>query len=255
VAAPDAALWQLRVAGMSTPAVSLDTKSMRWRMASPGVNVVEAREGVIGSERIESHQWRVPTGRTSPLVPIALSGDRVLALEPRSDLTPPITNPLSALFFVFASGPYVRSSVWGLGPDGAVDLGMSRLELECHRLPSGDRGACQIFDASRTRFFTLDAATGRLAPAASLPGRFFAGDEPQGGWITGWYRGSPVALRLGPADAIRIVGPRGERAQMLAVSDRAAAGVWHQVPIGSGVRVEPIYQTTATAIIRVYAID
>jgi hypothetical protein len=42
---------------------------------------------------------------------------------------------------------------------------------------------------------------------------------------------------------------------MLAVSEHAAAGVWHQVPATSGMRVEPVYQETGTSVIRIYPID
>jgi hypothetical protein len=43
---------------------------------------------------------------------------------------------------------------------------------------------------------------------------------------------------------------------MLAASDRAIAGVWHQMPpVTSGIRVEAVYQDTLTSLIRIYAID
>jgi hypothetical protein len=258
VSAPDAARWQLRVTGLPMPAVSLDAKSQRWRLASrAGADAVEAREGVIGTEQISSYRWPVPEGHGAPFMPIALSGDRALALEPRPDLAVPIGDPLGAFMFVLASGARWRSTIWSLGPDGVSDLGTSRLELECHVLPIADRGACQIFDASRTRFFTMDAATRGITAVASLPGRFLVGEEPQGNWITGRYQSSLVAVRLAPADAIRIVGPNGAHAHMLAVSDRMAAGVWYQMqtPASSGIRVEPISQATGTSVIRVYPID
>jgi len=195
----------------------------------------------------------VPEGHSSPFIPIALAGDRALALEPRPDLASPITDPLGGLAFVLANAPRWRSTIWALGPDGPVDLGTSRLELECHRLLDG--GACQIFDASRTRFFAMDAGARSFTAVASLPGRFFAGEEPQGSWITGWYQSGLVALRLAPVDAIRVAGPNGARAHMLAASDRAAAGVWYQIPAMSGIRVGAIYEQTGASIIRIYAID
>jgi hypothetical protein len=188
-------------------------------------------------------------------VPIALSGDRALALEPRLDLSLPFDNPLSTLFYVFASAPRWRSTIWALGPDGPVDLGTSRLELECHLLPLDERGACQIFDASRTRFFTMDAGTRGITAVASLPGRFFVGQAPDGPWITGWYQSSLVAVRLAPADAIRVAGPNGAHPHMLAVSDRAAAGVWYQSAAPSTMRIDPTGQGVMTATIRIYSID
>lgn len=188
-------------------------------------------------------------------MPIAVAGDRVLAIEPRADLSSAITNPFGALVFVLASAPHWRSTLWALGPEGASDLGTSRLELQCHVLPLDDRGVCHVFDASRTRFFTVDATTRDIAPVASLPGRFFSGEEARGTWITGWYRSSPIAVRVGPADAIRIEDPQGDRAHMLAVSDRAAAGVWHQMPATPSMTVGPIYQWTGTSLIRVYQLD
>ena len=237
VAAPEAAGWQLRVTGLSTPTVSLHPKSKRWRLASrAGVNTMEAHEGTIGTEQIARYRWSVPGGHSSLFMPIALSGERALALEPRPDLTLPATDPLGAFVFVLASGPRWRSTIWTLGPDGASDLGTSRLELECHPLPLAERGACQIFDASRTRFFTMDAVTGAITPVASLPGRFFVGDEPQGSWITGWYESGSVAVRLDPVDAIRVDGPDGARAHMLSASDHAAAGVWYHTRPTPGIR-------------------
>jgi heat shock protein HtpX len=256
VDAPDAASWQLRVAGLATPSVSLDPQSKRWRLGSAaGVDVVEAREGVIGSDEIRSYQWKMPEGHGSPFMPIALSGNRALVLEPRPDLSSPITNPLGAFMFVLANAPHWRSTIWAVGDEGATDLGTSRLELECHLLPLADRGVCQIFDASRTRFFTMDAATRGITAVGSLPGRFFVGEAPRGPWITGWYRSDLVAVRLAPAGAIRIAGPDGARAHTLAVSDRAAAGVWFQMPATSTLRVDPISETLGSSVIRIYEID
>src|SRR5262249_15695004 len=78
--------WQRRITGVSTPSVSLDPPSKRWRLASRvGVNVVEADEGVIGTEQINHYRWSMPEGHASPFMPIALSGDRALVLEPRPD--------------------------------------------------------------------------------------------------------------------------------------------------------------------------
>ena len=254
VAAPESAGWQLRVTGISLPAVSLDAKSRRWRLASrTGVNVVEASEGVVGTEHVNSYRWSVPTGRLTPFIPIALSADRALAIEPRPDLAAPISDPLSAFMFVFASAPRWRSTIWALGPDGAHDLGTSRLELQCHVLPLADRGACHIFDASRTRFFAIDAQTRGITPVASLPGRFFASHEPQGAWVTGWYQSSPIAVRLAQPAAIRVSDERGASAHMLTVSDRSAAGVWHQMPATSGLRVDPLYPETGTSVVRIYS--
>ena len=256
VAAPEAASWQLQVTGLSTPAVSLDASSKRWRLSSrAGVNVVEAREGVIGTEQVNSYRWSVPGGHGSPFMPIALSGDRALVLEPRPDLASPVTDPFGAFMFVLASAPRWRSTIWALGPDGASDLGTSRLELECHLLPLADRGACQIFDASRTRFFTMDARTRGITAVASLSGRFFVGGEPQGAWITGWHQSGAIAVRLAPVDAIRVDGPDGARAHMLAVSERAAAGVWYQMPATPSIRIDPISGGMGTSLIRIYSID
>src|SRR5688572_25220867 len=66
--------------------------------------------------------------------------------------------------------------------------------LERHPLPLAERGACQIFDASRTRFFVLDADTRGITAVASLPGRFFVGEEPHGSWLAGWYQSGPLAV-------------------------------------------------------------
>jgi Zn-dependent protease with chaperone function len=256
VTAPDAAGWQLRVTGLATPAVSLEPQSKRWRLANrAGVNVVEARAGVIGTDEISAHRWSMPQRQGSPFIPVALSGDRALAIEPRPDLASSITDPLGALVFVLASAPRWRSTLWALGPDGASDLGTSRLELACHLLPLADRGACHIFDSSRTRFFAMDAATRGITAVGSLPGRFFAGNEPHGAWLTGWYQSSPLAVRLAPVDAIRVADQQGTRAHVLAVSDHAAAGVWYQMPATSSMQIAPIYQSTGTSMIRLYQIN
>ena len=191
---------------------------------------MEAREGVVGTGQITSYRWNVPEGRSSLFMPVAMTGDRVLALEPRPDLTSPVTDPLGAFVFVLASGARWRSTLWALGPEGPRNLGRSRLELECRPLPLAGRGACQIFDASRTRFFEMDAGTGAIRPVASLPGRFFVGDEPDGSWLTGWYQSGLVSVRLAPAAAVRVAGPDGARAHMLSASDHG----WPPCGINSG---------------------
>jgi heat shock protein HtpX len=256
VSEPKTAGWRLQVTGLTAPALSLDPKSKRWRLTSrTGVTVLETRDGVVESDQINSYRWSVPAGRASMLMPIAQSGDRALVLEPRPDLSSPAADPLGALVLVLASAPRWRSTLWALGPDGASDLGTSRLEVECHPLSLEEQGVCQIFDASRTRFFTMDAATQRISPVASLPGRFFGGRDSQGAWMTGWYQSDLIAVRLAPADAVRVAGPNDARPQLLAVSDRAAAGVWHEIPPSSTLRVEPIQAVTGTAVIRIYSIE
>jgi hypothetical protein len=42
---------------------------------------------------------------------------------------------------------------------------------------------------------------------------------------------------------------------MLAMADRAAAGVWQQFAATSGLRVESAYEGTGTSIVRIYRID
>jgi Zn-dependent protease with chaperone function len=256
VGAPEAASWRLQVTGVSTPTVSLDPVSRRWRLSSPaGASVVEAREGAIGTEEISTYRWNVPEGHGAAFMPVAISGERALVVEPRPDLSSPITNPLGAFMFVFASSPYWRSTIWSIGPDGASDLGTSRLELECRLLARADRGVCRIFDASRTRFFAMDAATGRITAIGSLPGRFYVGEDAIGPWINGWYQSELVAVRLDPADAIRVVGPDDSRPHTLALSERAAAGVWYQMPATASLRIDPISAGMGTSLIRIYPIN
>jgi hypothetical protein len=238
------------------PAVSVEPASGRWRLASRGgANVVDTREGVIGTDRIDGREWKMPEAHGSPFMPIALSADRALVLEPRLDLASPIANPLGAFMYVLAAAPRWRSTVWALGPEGATDLGTSRLELQCQPLPLTGRGVCHIFDASRTRFFTVDAGTREITAVSALPGRFFMGEEPHSAWITGWYQSGLVAIRPGPADAIRIAGPNDSSPHLLAVSDRVAAGVWYEVPPTATLRVDPISEGIGTSVIRIYKID
>jgi Zn-dependent protease with chaperone function len=256
VSAPEKEGWQLLVEGVSTPAVSLDRNNNQWRLATrAGVNFVETREGVIGTNQIDSQEWKVPEGHGSPFMPIAMSGDRALVLEPRIDLASSMGNPLGTFMFVLASMPRWRSTLWALGPDGASDLGTSRLELQCQPIPVADHGACHIFDASRTRFFTMDAETRDMTAIASLPGRFFVSEEPQGEWMTGWYQSGLVAVRLGPIDAIRVAGPHDSRPHMLVASDRAAAGVWYEIPATSTLRVDPISEGLGTSVVRIYSVN
>jgi heat shock protein HtpX len=255
VVAPEKRGWQLHITGVSFPAVSLDADAKRWRLASRvGTNVVEARDGVIGSDQINSYRWSMPDSRGSSFLPIAMAGDRALVLEPRPDLAPQITNPLGTLFFVLASAPRWRSTLWALGPGGANDLGTSRLDLECRALARAG-GACHTFDASRTRFFALSAETRSITAVGSLPGKFFASQDSQSSWLTGWYQSSLIAVRTSAADAIRVAGPDSDYAHILAVSDRAAAGAWYQTPPTSGMRVAALDAMAGTSIIRIYPID
>jgi len=258
VAAPGTPDWQLQVTGLTTAVLSVDPASKRWRLSGPGANVIEAREGVIGTPAIDRYRWPVHEGQMSAVTPIALAGDHAIAFEPRPDLSS-ITDPLGGLMLVLANGPHWRSTLWALGPDGAVDLGTSRLDLMCQRLP-GTVGACQIFDSSRTRFLAVDAATRSFKAVASLRGRFMVGAEPNGAWLTGWYQSGMLAVRLAPLDAIRVTGPNDDRPQLLVVSDHAAAGVWyHYAPAAGmrvdGMRVDAMYGQTGTSLVRIYAID
>jgi hypothetical protein len=101
----------------------------------------------------------------------------------------------------------------------------------------------------------MDARTRAITAVASLPGRFFAGEDTHGDWITGWHQSALLAVRLSPLAAVRVVGPDGAAAHVLAVSDRVAAGVWYQAAPASSLTVEAMYQGTGSSIVRIYAID
>ena len=168
---------------------------------------------------------------------------------------PAITNLAPSYDFGASACPLRPRANAPIGPEGPRNLGTSRLELDCHALPLAGRGACQIFDASRTRFFEMDAGTGAIRRVASLPGRFFVGDEPHGSWLTGWYQSGLVAVRLAPAAAVRVAGPDGARAHMLSASDRAVAAVLASIPAGCRHARRTDLSATSTSLIRIYRIE
>jgi hypothetical protein len=101
----------------------------------------------------------------------------------------------------------------------------------------------------------MDAGSRGMTAVGTLPGRFFPGDAADGPWMTGWYESSLLAVRFAPADAIRVAGPNGERAHLLAVSERAAAGVWFERAPTTTPQIDAIGQGAMASTIRIYSID
>jgi hypothetical protein len=77
------------------------------------------------------------------------------------------------------------------------DIGYSRLGAKCSAgITERDALLCTVYDGTRTRLLTIDAATVTIEPVAYVEGRFFPDDNAVKGWLTGWADSKVVAIHL-----------------------------------------------------------
>jgi hypothetical protein len=113
-----------------------------------------------------------------------------------------------------------------ISPEGQSVLGVTRFSAQCHAgLDGDDRLVCRAFDGTRTRFVSVDAATGHLTPFAWMPGPFSAWMS-NGNWLSGWSGAGATTIDLRRHEALKVPSLPYERVTHLAATDRMLAAVF-----------------------------
>ena len=219
-----AVVWQQEVRAVVASALSVDPTTGRWRLLgwdddSRFVHV----EGTVGTSDIDRKGWPFPAIADGWPMAVAASrrGPLVVEVNYRVSTWRRALGPFRALL-----GDEPRSTVSVRRADGSKIIDGSRMRTQCvdETAPSG-RILCSVFDGSRSRLVSLDADGEGATPVGSLDGRFFSHRRVIDGWISGWLDATPVAVRLGGPEAVRVVPDRSAWINELAANDAAFATV------------------------------
>lgn len=181
-------------------------------------------DGELGSRTVKVTRWAPPAAVAAS--EIATSGTHAVAVDHHFAASPPAAQAarwLSALLM-----PYeVTARLWQLETgSAAAELARSLLDVRCQAGVITGELVCAAFDGSRTRLSAVPAATGRILPLGIVDGRFAPyASHPQTGWLTGWARGAPLAVRLESTEAVVVPRVRGALARAISATDRAIAVV------------------------------
>jgi hypothetical protein len=165
----------------------------------------------------------VATGETSAVL-----------VETRFDAETFNGETLARLLDVF--NPYAMyTRVWHLEQDRHTQIGTSYLADQCFpNVYSEDRLVCAAFDGMRTHLVTIDAATAKVEPLATLDGHFSSYGHQSAGWLTGWWNATPAAIRLRTREAFTTPDDSEDRAVGATVSEQWIGSIVSQ---GRGARV------------------
>ena len=223
IASPAEPTWEQRLPELRQGTLALDAAGRRWSVLGRARDAsLELASGVLGSETVERQRWTVPDEGTRRGWPIGAAGTHVLLLY--TDYA----SRADGGFWrrLVAGGPIdlLESRFVRVGPDGIVASDVSRLDVNCRPSPvNGEPALCAVFDGNRTRIVTLDPAAGLSPALVSLPGQLYVDAFPGGGWLTGWWSGAPVALKLETREAFRLGPADEEGADRLVMARRALA--------------------------------
>ena len=220
------AVWTQRVEGMLGATLTVDRRSQRWRLSGWDQHRGLFRaEGVIGSSPVDERRWPMDQSSDPAISGFTTVGSRALVVETRYDgglfqkFMPPRWSGLLLLL-----QPYTQEShYWTLDAGGRTELGVSRLGTDCWAgLVATDALVCGVFDGTRTRFISLDAA-GSIAAIGWLPGRFTSDRNTVPDWITGWSESTAAAIRLSTRQALRLPQAAHAIGHLAIAGDRLAA--------------------------------
>ena len=215
VDAPDRALWERRVKGIGTPALSYRPATRRWQLLG-----VDSRGGIvramapIGGEEVETTRWSPSPDPDRWPQAIAASGERALVVETRS---PSFGDTRLWLVWSLMQGFRMESRVSRVDPAGHTELAKTQFMAQCLAALVPDESLmCSAFDGTRTRFAAFDAATSRVTAMTWMPGRFAGTAMSEDGWISGWLGSEPVAVRPTTREGLRLTRSRFQASQVVA---------------------------------------
>jgi hypothetical protein len=208
--------------------VGIDRASKRWQLLGWNadrdiVNVT----GTIGGDDLNAESWRRHADDGAYLRPLAVADGQMLALETRSTSTWQRSATLVQLAALVQREYRYESRFWVVRREGAAAFATSHLDLRCpHQSAEDDTPVCAAYDGTRTGIYTVDPATRRLMPVASMMGRFFLRGGAGAGWQSGWWDRSPVLLRPATRAVIRVGARNRDCPDVLAISAGMVGAVW-----------------------------
>ena len=198
-------VWERQLSGVRSWHLSFDTNANQWDLLGwhPDGHIAGVR-GRAGTAVVEEQHWE---GADESSDPIAISGPDVLLLTTQYERGFVENSQLWQWALLLRPEPRTESHFSMLRSGGRRELLTSRLDLNCEGTLRDSNGpVCAAFDGTRTRFFAVGRDVRRPTPLALLPGRFFSYGYSGRGWLTGWWSGAPIAVRLETGQALTIGG-------------------------------------------------
>jgi Zn-dependent protease with chaperone function len=212
VSALNETVWQQYLRDVRGASLSFDPATARWTVTGwnhqRGITRVSGR---LGEQAIDRHQWPAHHTQRAYVSGLITSGNNAVVVETRyhGGLSEGFV-PARWRWLLMLGGYNQESQFWLVGDRDRRDIGSSRLGAKCNAgITERDALLCTVYDGTRTRLLTIDAATGTIEPIAFVDGRFFPDDNAVKGWLTGWADSRLVAIHLATKRAF--TPPAGEK--------------------------------------------
>jgi Zn-dependent protease with chaperone function len=221
---PGRTVWRHEVRHVAVSGLTADAASGRWRLLGIGPrNDVVGATGSFDGTSIEERRWQGDVQSPLVLEPVVASGGsvivRVTQYEQRALDGTPLWRWSSIVTPVFRFES--RFELWRSAAPAVIAT--SRLDVDCQSDAAGRTpGICWAFDGHGTSIFEIDGSG--LRPIAAVEGDLLANHHRAPGWLAGWRRGRPAAVRLGGSEVIEVAAGDGFWvAQLIPLRDAIAA--------------------------------
>ena len=196
-------------------------------------------DGVVGTSQVERTAWPASTDE-SWMETFTTTGSKAVVVENRYDfgtLRAGLPATWSLLLMAVQTGAQ-ESWIWSVGPDERTLIAKSRFHGECHAGIALDGAlVCTVFDGTRTRILSIDA-DGQIRARGWLEGQFISDQNIAPEWLTGRVNVTPVAIKMGTRDGLRLRVSDHAIAHLTVSGDRIAAVLYGRG--GPKVRTYPL---------------
>jgi Zn-dependent protease with chaperone function len=179
-------LWTLP---LSVEAYALQaTRDGTWRAFARGRRQFTRVDGRVGVDEARSTVWTIPAVQSAYVNSFMDGGPTALGIA--TEWTKPVAEWLGTEWGRTVT--LLRAT-----PDGATTLAKSRLNIDCITPPMGADGyVCISYDGRLSRYWRIDAASGRLIPSWQTHGRTWGIWQEPGGQLAGMVNGAPALIAL-----------------------------------------------------------
>jgi len=205
--------------------LSFDSASQAWHVAGWNGDEVISVAGHIGSDDVREGNWDVSA--LDRVRPLAVSNGNLLALETKRFSRSSGTGLMGSLTGFVLPAPRDATRLATLSDRGSgSSFTESRLDLTCASpAVEGADAMCAAFDGTRTRFFAIDADSGRFTPARSVIGHCTVYNDAGGGWVMGTWEREAILIRAASGEVLHVAASAREIPYEIAIGEKVVATV------------------------------